>query len=444
MRGHNIAFVLRRTIVVLVLLVAAVAFGSAAGAQDDDLPVVVVDLRKPFDQRLMDFATETLADTPAHLFILQVDAQGIASGDPAALLAAIDEAEAPVAAWIGARPAVAFGGVGSLLNRTDIGAAAPGTGIGYLEPAVMTGSQTVRPNLDRFSGETEESRAAEAAMTATVLGRQFVVIDEAVPGYVDHVVPSIGQLIVGLDGEIVRRGETTYEISTAETVVGEDGSEVVVSSRLVQFLKPGLWDRFLRLASQPEATFFFLVAAIAAATFEFYAAGVGVSAAAAVLAFLLAGYGLATLPISWASVGAVVAGLLLYTWDFQRNRLGWRSIVGTISLAAGGLTLTAARPQLAPTWWIVVVVVAGTALFYGVALTTIVRSRFSTITIGREHLIGRIGTAESAFGPNGIVVVDEARWRGAAHREAGIEVGDAVEVIGVDGIVLEVAPAPGE
>ncbi len=414
------------------------------GAQDDDLPVVVIDLRKSFDQRLMDFATETLIETPAHLFIFQVDAQGIASGDPTALLDAIDRSEAPVVVWIGARPAVAYGGVASLLNRADIGAAAPGTRFGYLEPAVMTGSHTVTPNVSRFSGETEEQRVAHASSTATILDTQSVVVGEVVPGYIDHVVPSIGQLIVGLDGEVVLRGDATYEISTAEVVVQEDGTEVVVPSRLVQFLKPGLWDRFLRLASEPEATFFFLVAAIAAATFEFYAAGVGVSAAASVLAFLLAGYGLATLPISWPSVGAVVAGLLLYTWDFQRNRLGWRSIVGTISLAAGGLTLTAARPQLAPTWWIVLVVVAGAALFYGVALTTIVRSRFSTTTIGREYLIGRNGTAETAFDPNGVVVVDEARWRATAHREAGIESGDSVEVISVDGIVLEVGPATGE
>jgi membrane-bound ClpP family serine protease len=200
----------------------------------------------------------------------------------------------------------------------------------------------------------------------------------------------------------------------------------------------------LRLASEPEATFFFLVAAIAAATFEFYAAGVGVSAAASVIAFLLAGYGLATLPISWPSVGAAVLGLLLYTWDFQRNRLGWRSLLGTVLLLVGGLTITDARPQMAPVWWIVVIVVAGTALFYAVALTTIVRSRFSTATIGREYLIGRGGKAETAFDPEGIVVVGEARWRARSHREAGIMPGDTVEVTGVDGIVLDVEPAAGD
>ena len=432
---------LSRTNLLLLILVAALAFGGAVAAQDDDLPVVVLDLRKPFDQRLMDFAAETLATTPAHLFVLQVDSPGIASGDAAPLLSAIETAPAPVVVWVGARPAVAYGGVGSLLNRADLGAAAPGTRVGYLSPAVMTDALDMAPRIDRFPGSTDEERTADAIAATLILTSNSLLVEEPIEGFVDEVVPSIGQLIVGLDGEVITRGDTTFEIETAEMVVREDGTEVASPSRLVQFLKPGLWDRFLRLASEPEATFFFLVAAIAAATFEFYAAGVGVSAAASVVAFLLAGYGLATLPISWPSVGAVVIGLLLYTWDFQRNRLGWRSLLGTTLLIVGGLTITDARPQMAPVWWIVLVVVIGAALFYGVALTTIVRSRFSTTTIGREYLIGKLGSAETAFDPEGIVVVDEARWRGRAHREAGIEAGDSVEVIGVDGIVLDVEPA---
>ena len=439
--ARNIAAVLRRTSLLLLILAAVLAFGGAVAAQDDDLPVVVLDLRKPFDQRLMDFAAETLATTPAHLFVLQVDSSGIASGDAAPLLSAIETALAPVVVWVGARPAVAYGGVASLLNRADLGAAAPGTKVGYLSPAAMTNALAIAPRIDRFPGSTDEERTADAIAATLILTSNSLLVEEPIEGFVDEVVPSIGQLIVGLDGEVITRGDTTFEIETAEMVVLENGTEVASPSRLVQFLKPGLWDRFLRLASEPEATFFFLVAAIAAATFEFYAAGVGVSAVASVLAFLLAGYGLAILPISWPSVGAVVIGLLLYTWDFQRNRLGWRSLLGTALLIVGGLTITDARPQMAPVWWIVLVVVFGAALFYGVALTTIVRSRFSTATIGREYLIGKRGSAETAFDPEGILVVDEARWRGRAHREAGVEAGDDVEVVGVDGIVLDVEPA---
>lgn len=438
---RNIAAVLRRTILLFLIVAAVLSFGGTGVAQDDDLPIVVLDLRKPFDQRLIDFAVDTLASTPAHLFVLQVDSPGIASGDAVPLLQAIETAPAPVVVWVGARPAVAYGGVASLLNRADLGAAAPGTRVGYLSPAVMTDAQDVAPRIDRFPGATDEERTADAIATILILTSSSLLVEEPIEGFVEEVVPSIGQLIVGLDGEVITRGDATFEIETAEIVELEDGTEVASPSRLVQFLKPGLWDRFLRLASEPEATFFFLVAAIAAATFEFYAAGVGVSAVASVLAFLLAGYGLSTLPISWTSVVAVVIGLLLYTWDFQRNRLGWRSLLGTILLIVGGLTITDARPQMAPVWWIVLVVVAGAALFYGVALTTIVRSRFSTATIGREYLVGKRGSAETAFDPEGIVIVDEARWRGRAHREAAIEAGDDVEVIGVDGIVLDVEPA---
>ena len=74
---------------------------------------------------------------------------------------------------------------------------------------------------------------------------------------------------------------------------------------------------------------------------------------------------------------------------------------------------------------------------------TVARSRFSTPTIGREHLVGRRGVAVTAFGPNGHVEVDGARWQAAAHREAGLEVGDEVEVVGVDGLFLEVEPVDG-
>lgn len=73
-------------------------------------------------------------------------------------------------------------------------------------------------------------------------------------------------------------------------------------------------------------------------------------------------------------------------------------------------------------------------------MTAVARSRFSTPTLGREHLIGRQGTALTDFDPNGEVDVDGARWLAAAHREAGIQRGDAVVVAAIDGRFLEVEP----
>jgi membrane-bound serine protease (ClpP class) len=439
--------VIRLLFIAGALTASLIAMAMPGLAQTDELPVVVIDLRKPMDQRLMDFVVDTLASTDAHLFVIQVDSPGISSGTPGPMYEAIQSASAPVVVWVGDRPAVAFGGAASLLNVADIGAAAPRTEIGYLAPTVA-GDHDVsipyRPSHhedgagDGSNGEASLNSDGEASLDA--LRDTTVVVEDPIPGYVDVVVPTIGQLIVGLDGTTVTRGDgdsaTSFVLDTAAVDTTVDGQEVTVPSRRTQFLKPPLWDRFLRLASRPEAAFFFLVVAIAAATFEFYAAGPGITAAIAVIAFVLAGYGMATLPMSWPSAVATVAGLLLYTWDFQRNRLGWRSIVGTLLLVVGGLTFTDARPQFAPSWWIVLVVVAGVALFYAAALTTIVRSRFSTRTIGRDQLIGRTGVAADDLEPDGVVVVDGARWRARSHREAGIGSGDGITVEGIDGLVL--------
>ena len=432
----NIGFVVRRLILLVIVLGVAWVVAEGTGhAQDPDAPVVIIDVHDPMDQRLLDYVVATLNAGDAHLFVLQVDAPGISSGDPSELYRTMREIPVPVVVWVGADPATAHGGAASLLNVADVGAAAPNTEIGYLDPTVVRGKAAAPLRLEH--GDDPDA----VSETAAQLADRAIAVTEPVPGFVDIVTPSIGQLIVGLDGREITKGDETFVLATARVETTDDG-DVVVAGREVLFVKPGLWDRFLRLAARPETTLFFLIAGIAAATFEFYAAGVGVTAAVAAIAVFLAGYGLATLPIRWWAVVTVLAGLFMYTWDFQRNRLGWRSLLGTVLLLGGGLNLTFAAPQFAPSWWIVVVIVIGTALFYGLALTTIARSRFSTRTIGREHLVGRVGVAETDFDPDGIVVLDEARWRGRSQRAAGIGAGDAIQVVEVKGVVLEVEPAP--
>jgi membrane-bound serine protease (ClpP class) len=79
--------------------------------------------------------------------------------------------------------------------------------------------------------------------------------------------------------------------------------------------------------------------------------------------------------------------------------------------------------------------------FYLFAMTTIVRSRFGTPTIGREYLVGRTGVAESVLHPDGVVLIEGARWRARSHRAAGVEAGSPIEVLAVEGITLQVGPS---
>lgn len=386
-------------------------------------PVVVVEIEGPMDQRVIDFAASAVSEADAQVVVLLIDSPGVASGDLTDLAATIDTAVPPVAAWVGPQGAEAYGGAAQLLELVDYVGAAPGALVGYSVPTVAGDKAAAAVASSPGLSDLADDRV-EISQTGPS------------PDFIDFVTPSIGQFLAMLDGIEVGDGV----IETVDETTLADGSVVTIPSVEVRFIKPGLFTRFLRLSIRPEAAFFFLVAGLALVAFEFYAAGVGVTAGVAALSLFLSAYGLSTLPVRWWAVGGSVLGVLLFTWDFQRTRLGWRSVLGLAALLVGGLALTDAAPQFGPRWWAVVLVVVGIALFYGFAMTTVVRARFSTPTIGREHLIGRRAVAETDFAPDGLVTVDGARWRASAARAADIKQGDTLTVLAVKEIVLEVEP----
>src|SRR5690606_23937161 len=113
---------------------------------------------------------------------------------------------------------------------------------------------------------------------------------------------------------------------------------------------------------------------------------------------------------------------------------------GAALMLAGGLWFVDGAPQIEMNSVVTIVIALTVLLFYTVAMPTVARARFSTRTIGREHLIGEHGTALTDFDPDGEVGVGCARWKATGHREAGIRRGHTVRIAQVDGQVLEVEP----
>lgn len=425
-----------RIFTVALIAVGVLAGVSGAVAQTEEDPILVIEVSDPMDQREIDYVTDSLRTPNVHAFVLKINSPGVSSGDLGELFDTVATAGAPVISWIGPNPAVAFGGAAYLANNSDIRSAAPGARVGYLSPAVLRsgqGAPLVRPgpDLDLFI-ETEES--LESA-TQTVSAQ-----DQAIYGFVDRVDPALGQLVVSLDGVTVsRESGQSFTLSTARTET-LNGEEFVIASRPVIFVKSGLLDRFLRLGARPETAFLFFVVGLAFAAFEFYAAGSGLMAAVAGLAFIPAAYGMATLPMWWPAVVLTILGFGFVVWGFIQNRVDWRAVIGTVAVLIGGLTFTATRPAYPPTIWLVLVGAFASIGFVWYTLTTVVRGRFATPTVGRESLLGRRCVAVDELDPIGVVMLDGSRWRATADRGVTIIPGAPVEIVGITGLVLEVDP----
>lgn len=409
---------LARVLPIACLVGAVFVVAVPATAQDDDRVVEFVDLSGILDQRMLEFAIDSIEQAAARgdteAVVLQIDSPGVV-GSEETLFELIELASMPpipVISWIGPAPATAYGGAGLLALTTDISLAAPGSEIGLLAPAVA-GSET-------FSGP--QHLLAEA-----------LAVEDAVEFEVSAMTAAPRQVVQLLDGRTVRFAGGEAVLSTLVAV--EDGQTISTVIR-----SPGWWDGFLRLASTPEAAFFLLVAGLTVAAFEFYAIGPGIAAGVAAVSLFLSAYGIAVLPVRWWAVGLTVVSAWLLAVAYQRGSVLALNLIGLTGLTVAGFAFTDAAPQFSPGIPGVLLTIGSAAFFFLLAMPTVARSRFSTQTIGRDHLIGRSGVAVTDFDPDGVVDVDGARWRASAHREAGIHASDRIVVQAVDGWYLDVAP----
>ena len=396
------------------------AVGGTAGAADRSDRIEIIEISGNLDRAALNFVIDQIdaaAAGGASAAIIQIDSRATLSDTVYHLVARVKDPPLPLVVWIGPSPAVAFGGAASILAAAPVKAAAPGARIGHALPTVAG---------HRESDDLATPLVNYANGTATVT----VPID----GLVDIVAPSISNLLVELEGRTVAvRGEPTKINTIRET---EDGLAAVETV----FHEPGLWVRSLRIATGAEPAFFFLMIGLTVAVFEFYALGPGIAAGVATICLLLSGYGLAVLPLRGWAVALALASIGLLTADFQRGRAGPLTLAGAGSMLVAGWFFTDASPQIHPSWWLILVIVTSVTAFYVIAMRTVARARFSTPTVGRDHLVGLGGRAVTAFDPDGVVEVKGARWRATAHREAVLNPGDPVVVRGVDGQILAVEP----
>lgn len=417
-----------RRLLFLASAVLVVVSGVPAGGQTDRA-IDVIKVSGPLDERAVDFAIGTIekVSSTSALIIIQLDSSAALTERLGEVAAIVADPPTPLTVWVGPETAVAYGGPVHLLALAPLGLAAPGVKIGAGDP-VHFGARRLLPQV--YGSE-------EALLGASLLDTR-VTVEVPIEGVVDDVYPSLSNVVQGLDGRtvIVRGVEQEISITEPFDEEGVEGRRPIPT----RFHEPGFVDRGLRLTLSPAVAYLFVLIGLSIAAFEFYAAGVGVAAAVAVLTLALSGYGITVLPVNWWALAVGVLGLGLYLFDFQRIQLRLASVLGTVAMLVGARYFVHEPPQLSMAWWSAVLIVLSVALFFLFAMTTVVRARFSTPTIGREHLIGMTGTAETAVAPEGVVLVDGARWKANSRRASGIEPGDEITVAAVEGFVLAVDP----
>ncbi len=442
----------RRILSVLVLAVGALLlFGDLGGVADatgnrarNGIDVTQVNgLIDPPNAQLILDSIRTANEQRAEVLVIQLASGGSVGVDVQRLVRAIRRSAVPVVVWVGPSGSAAKGAAALLAQAAPVASIANGAGIGPAYPLLLDepGARSAREVTQQLGALARANGRSQAGAEATGTGTLSSGKARQV-GAVNRVSPTLGDVIVTLDGAKVTTATGEKKLSTAR-VVGKGRDRRREPNQTVRFRKLGLDGQAVHTLTSPSIAYFLLLAGLCLIVFEFFTAAIGLAGAVGAVAVVGAFVGFSHLPVeSWA-LGLLLVAIVGFGIDAQAGQTGAWTVIGAITLLVGSLFLYGGSSRLDVRWWVLLVTFAGVLLFMMAAVPAAIRARFSTPTVGREGMVGEMGAAEVDVDPDGVVRVRDALWRARTNRATPIKAGDAIRVVEIDGLVLEVEPEGG-
>ncbi len=372
----------------------------------------------------------------ARALLIQMDTPGGMVESMRAIVAAILGSHVPVIVYVSPSGARAGSAGFFILESADVAAMAPGTEAGAAHVVFELGKpdttemQKVENDAEAFlrSYVTRRGRNAEAAVAAVASSKSYTAEESLNQRVIDVIASSDEQLLSELNGrEIVR-------IDGAKQTLQLAGARIVL-------LRSTVRDQLLGWLVDPNIALLFLVGGALLIYLEFNTPGTIVPGALGTLMVLLAIFALNLLPIRYTAVLLLVGATVLFVLEAKFGGHGVLAIAGIICLTFGMLTLVAAPvPQMGVSPYVAISVSLGFGAITLFLVRLAVRARKRKAALGADALVGSRATAMEPLAPEGHVLVEGEIWRAVTSQPA--PVGAILHVVGHDGMLLRVEPAP--
>ena len=437
---------------VLAALALAGVGSAAADSHDSDAGVAVVvevtGLLDPVMAELIESSVADAAEAGARLLVFRVDSsRSVVSDDRLAELADdIAGSPIPIAIWVGPNGASLEGKVAQLFATADEVGIAPGTRVGDLGPTLpmLADHPVAWNNQDLIRHEALgwrqliwEGVIACDPLTLDDFGDRFAEAGIPFDPETIRVPPDEEQCVAPLIGDFLVDLDHLGFVSSLENIDAQPRLKPITQ---VQFRGLSLAHQLFHTVASPPVAYLLLTIGMGLMLFEFFTAGIGVAGVVGALLFILSGYGFAVLPHNTWALVLLAASMVAFGIDVQTSVPRFWTGAGMLMFAAGTWWLYDGVSMS----WIPMVVMTGTvavAMFSG--MPSMVRTRFSTPTIGRDWMIGETGEVVDDVSPDGVVRIRDALWRARVNRATPVTAGDQVRVVEIDGLWLEVEPLEG-
>jgi membrane-bound serine protease (ClpP class) len=309
-----------------------------------------------------------------------------------------------------------------ITQAADIAAMAPQTNIGSSTPIDSSG-QNLGSDLRRkvINDAVASLRSlmlyhGRNAAWASAAVRRASNLDEQRAkqiNVVDVLAPALPALLDKIDGR---------------KTVGKGLVLHTAGAELIQ-VHPGFFTRLLNALIDPNLIPLLFLAGIAGIGFEIFHPGVVLPGALGAVALLLALFGFAVLPISWAGLALLILGAALLVVDAHVTSHGALTVSGLISMVIGSILLfhNAPAPYNNVNTPLVVAFAVAIGGFWAIAISKAVQVRRRPVSVGPQTIVGEIGEARR----DDMVFVHGELWRARPADGSPLRPGQRVRVAGV-------------
>jgi len=418
------------TLVALLLLLALPAAPATAGQVN---VIRVESVISPSSADYIVTAIKQAEKDQVAALVIELDTPGGLDTSMRTIIKEMLAAQRPIVVYVAPSGARAASAGAFITLAAHIAAMSPGTNIGAAAPVAMGGEM----------GKTMEKKVTNdaAAYMRTIAekrGRPIDLAEEWVrkataktetealkTKLIDVVSPNLEALLQAIDGRVVTTAAGKVKIETKNAVVHRE--------------EMTLRDKILRIITDPNIAYLLLLLGLAGLYFEFTTPGAILPGVLGGICLILALYAFQQLPINYAGVLLILLAIVMFIAEIKIVSHGILTMGGIVAMIMGSLMLIdSSAPYMRISLWAILPTTGLIAAFFLFIMGVGVKALWTKTATGMEGLIGEVGVVRSPLAPRGHVFLHGELWN--AESDAAVQVSDAVRVVGMSGLTLQVVP----
>lgn len=356
------------------------------------------------------------------------------------IVQAILSAPIPVITYVSPNGARAASAGTILLYASTIAAMAPSTHLGAASPVSIMSGDLGKDEKDKQASTMDKkvtndalaylrslaqlrNRNVEFSEKAITEAATLTAPEALTAGVINLIAKDVDDLLVQINGMTVMQNGKAIKINTSQNQIVN--------------VAPDWRMQLLLIIADPTVAYLILLLGVYGLFFEFVSPGYIVPGVIGGIAILIALYALQLLPINYAGLALIFLGLAFIVAEAFTPSFGALGIGGTVAFVFGSIFLMDTEQegfQVARSA-ILAMGIVNLALFLTI-VSMAVQARKREPVNGLAHLIGETGVVLNEGSQGAQAKVRGEIW--AIHAQEPLSAGDLIEVIRVNGLMLEV------